>query len=207
LSNLRGRHLEIAIPLPAYLSGETVYAVYRAHDYGGVTGMRVDTLTTNSAQGEYFYQDGDWVIIRADKFSAFALAVSDPSQSFSLTVSAGAGGSVTGTTSGGYRYGSPVSLRAQPHAGYVFSGWTVNGVTVGSTSANPLTFQMPGNGVGVTATFSAIPPDIPPEAAQTVAGTKTGDDANVALWIVLMAAGALGTAGALTWRKRRQTDG
>ena len=67
---------------------------------------------------------------------------------YTLTVSAGDGGSVS-TTGGSFASGTQVSITATPNAGYSFSGWS-NGST-----ANPLTVTLNSN-TTVTANFEVI---------------------------------------------------
>ena|GEM_PF-5293436 len=77
-----------------------------------------------------------------------------------LTASANAGGSVTGTPSGIYAAGEPISVTAVPSSGYHFTGWTVDGVVIpGGNTANPASFDMPDNAVTITANFA--PNDVP----------------------------------------------
>ena len=66
---------------------------------------------------------------------------------YTLTASAGDGGSVTG--GGNFASGTQVSLTATPNSGYSFSGWS-NGST-----ANPLTVTLNSN-TSVTANFQEI---------------------------------------------------
>ena len=66
---------------------------------------------------------------------------------YTLTASAGDGGSVTG--GGTFSSGTQVSLTATPNAGYSFSGWS-NGST-----ANPLTITLNSN-TSITANFQVI---------------------------------------------------
>ena len=66
---------------------------------------------------------------------------------YTLTASAGDGGSVTG--GGTFASGTQVSLTATPNAGYSFSGWS-NG-----SSANPLTVTLNSN-TTITANFQVI---------------------------------------------------
>lgn len=75
-------------------------------------------------------------------------------QTFALTVRTNGGGTVSGTAGGNYVAGTAVSLTAAAYGNYYFSGWTVSGVTVSNTSANPLTFSMPAGAVTVTANFT-----------------------------------------------------
>jgi len=54
------------------------------------------------------------------------------------------GGSVSGTSSGSYAPGTPVSVTATAGNGYRFDGWTITGAAItGGNSANPATFTMP----------------------------------------------------------------
>jgi LPXTG-motif cell wall-anchored protein len=73
-------------------------------------------------------------------------------QQYLLTVSAGSGGTVYGTPSGSYGEGELVSLTADPESGYLFSGWTAEGIDVPDTET--ITFDMPANTVSLTAVFA-----------------------------------------------------
>ena len=75
---------------------------------------------------------------------------------YSLIVSAGTGGSVSGTASGSYPEATDVIVSAIPNSGNTFTGWTVTGVSItGGSAANPAVFSMPGNAVTLTANFAA----------------------------------------------------
>ena len=67
---------------------------------------------------------------------------------YTLSVSAGDGGSVS-TTGGSFNAGTQVSITATPNAGYSFSGWS-NGST-----ANPLTVTLNSN-TSITANFEVL---------------------------------------------------
>ena len=69
--------------------------------------------------------------------------------SFSLSVTAGPGGSVS-PTSGSYNSGSQVTITATANSGYLFDSWSD-----GSTS-NPITVTMDSN-KSLSASFVAIP--------------------------------------------------
>ena len=73
---------------------------------------------------------------------------SNITRQYTLTVSAGDGGSVS-TAGGTFSQGTQVSITATPNAGYSFSGWS-NGST-----ANPLTVTLNSN-TSVTANFELI---------------------------------------------------
>jgi len=70
------------------------------------------------------------------------------SRQYTLSVSAGDGGSVS-TSGGTFSQGTQVSITATPSAGYSFSGWS-NGST-----ANPLTVTLNSN-TSITANFQVI---------------------------------------------------
>lgn len=92
-----------------------------------------------------------------DKYTA-PVTVNVGGHRLSITSPNADGGMVTGATDGSYfAEGKTVSLTAVPTDGYLFSGWTVNGVSVSNTSANPLTFSMPANDVSISAAFARNP--------------------------------------------------
>ncbi|MEG2119783.1 MAG: S-layer homology domain-containing protein, partial [Pseudoflavonifractor sp.] len=94
--------------------------------------------------------------VATNAFRTASLSVGASNGSGVVAVSSSIGGSVTG--GGTYNPNETVTLTAVPDGGYVFSGWTVEGVTPGTgLSANPLVFTMPTTGnVTVSASFSPI---------------------------------------------------
>jgi hypothetical protein len=62
---------------------------------------------------------------------------------YALTENTGAGGTVAGTASGNFPAGEPISVTATANSGYVFTGWTVSGVTLSDTNVATLSFNMP----------------------------------------------------------------
>ena len=80
--------------------------------------------------------------------------VIDSDPVYSLTLQAGAGGTIIAGTSGSYPAGSTVSLQAKAGAGYEFAGWSSSkgGSFVNSGSLST-TFTMPANATVVTAAF------------------------------------------------------
>jgi hypothetical protein len=71
---------------------------------------------------------------------------------YALSIGAGTGGFVSGSTSGNYTAGAAISVTAVANENYNFSGWTASGVTVGNTAA--INFTMPANPVTLTANFT-----------------------------------------------------
>jgi len=78
---------------------------------------------------------------------------------YTLTVSAGEGGTLSGTStaSGSYEEDYPVSVTATADGGYHFVNWTAVGVTLTGNTTNPATFSMPANAVTLTANFALDP--------------------------------------------------
>lgn len=80
--------------------------------------------------------------------------VVDSDPVYSLTLQAGAGGTIIAGTSGSYTAGSTVSLQAKAGAGYEFAGWSSsNGGSFANSGSLSTTFTMPANATVVTAAF------------------------------------------------------
>ena len=114
----------------------------------------------------------------------FTITFSNPPPgSYPLTVTAGAGGAVSGTTSGNHTEGTAVSVTATADSGHHFTGWTVSGATItGGNSANPAAFAMPSNAVTLTANFAPNAPGtytltVSAGTGGTVSGTASGNHA------------------------------
>jgi len=71
---------------------------------------------------------------------------------YSVITGSTLGGSATG--GGNYAPGETVTLTATPDAGYDFSGWTVEGVSMTDTSSAVISFTMPAGNVVATASFT-----------------------------------------------------
>jgi len=102
---------------------------------------------------------------------------------FDLFVSAGEGGSVSGSSSSGrYAAGLPINARATASAGYHFAGWTASGIEVLSTASE--TFSMPQNRVTLTANFERdATPNVNPPGGPRSGAPQTGDGTLTA-WVV-----------------------
>jgi hypothetical protein len=72
-----------------------------------------------------------------------------------FTRAAGSGGTVGGSASGYYAFGSSISVTATPNSGYEFAGWVGN-VPSGMATNNPLSFSIDQTR-SVTATFHRTP--------------------------------------------------
>ena len=74
---------------------------------------------------------------------------------YTATITAGTGGSITTGTTGQYVAGAVISLTATANSNYTFSTWTSgNGGTFANASSASTTFTMPANDVTITATFT-----------------------------------------------------
>ena len=81
-------------------------------------------------------------------------AGADPDPVYSLTIQAGAGGTIITGTNGSYPAESPVFLQAQADAGYEFAGWSSsNGGRFANSASISTTFTMPAQATVVTAAF------------------------------------------------------
>ena len=77
-----------------------------------------------------------------------------PDPVYSLTIQAGAGGTIITGTNGSYPAESPVSLQAHADAGYEFAGWSSsNGGRFTNSGSLSTTFTMPAQATVVTAVF------------------------------------------------------
>jgi hypothetical protein len=76
----------------------------------------------------------------------------------SLTVIAGANGSVTPSGTFTYTVGDVYSFAAIPHSDYVLDHWDLAGINKGSSNPLSLTITIDMNGKTLTALFTAIPP-------------------------------------------------
>jgi hypothetical protein len=90
---------------------------------------------------------------------------------YTLTLTQATGGTVTPTPSGtSFAAGTSVSLAAAPTTGYSFMGWTVDGVSAGST--NPLVITMSANKT-VQPSYAHILATYTLAVTQTTGGTVT----------------------------------
>jgi hypothetical protein len=121
--------------------------------YAGGTDSLVDWLNvTDSGTGS---TNTIWVAQDANGTGAAQLTLNFvPYNAFALTVVAGTGGTVTGTTYGNYAPGALIPITAKPNSGYNFNGWTSsNGGSFGNSKSTSTTFTMPANNTKVTASF------------------------------------------------------
>ena len=119
------------------------------------------------------------------QYSDIPVTVGDPksyvwlgiaANTYSLMVTAGTGGSVSGTASGSYAETTAISATATADSGYHFIGWTVSGVTLADATAATAAFSMPANAVVLTANFETtlVPPVMYAITLnQTTGGTAT----------------------------------
>ena len=78
---------------------------------------------------------------------------------YALSIQTEDGGTVTGTASGQYAAGTPITLKAIPNSNYKFDGWTATGIDLTNEQKNnaELSFAMPAENVKLTATFEREP--------------------------------------------------
>lgn len=145
-----GGLLTLIIPLPADLQGKDSYVVYRAHDYGGSTGLKVDAITTTAnSNGEYLTVNGDKtdITLHAKYFSTYVIGYpasssggdsTDTSSSdsyYNITTTSSTGGSITSSGSSSVASGKSITYTIAPDEGYYISDVLVDGVSVGAVSS------------------------------------------------------------------------
>ena len=78
-----------------------------------------------------------------------------PAATYTLTITAATGGSITTGTSGNYLAGIDIAIAAKPASGYSFNKWTsTSGGTFANANNASTTYTMPANPATITATFT-----------------------------------------------------
>ena len=124
-------------------------------------------------------------------------------QSFAFVVSAGAGGTVSGTPSGSMPVGSPISVTAIASVGYDFVDWTVNGVSGVTPTDNPLAFNMPSNPVTLTANFA---PALPTVTGVTVTPSNVQVQVGTSQQFAAVVQGTNSPSQSVTWSLNGETS-
>jgi|GEM_PF-3594802 len=113
-------------------------------------------------------------------------------ETFTATIQAGTGGSITTGTSGSYAAGTIITLEASANSGYEFSGWVSSGGgTFANANSSLTTFAMPATDVAITGEFILVgdnggettpepkpepkPEPISPETGNTITVQATTD--------------------------------
>ena len=117
-----------------------------------------------------------------------------PLPTYSLSVSAGTGGSIQGgsTNDGNYTSGTAINVTVVPDANYVFDGWTATGITPSNTET--ISFNMPANAVTLTANFQLVGDE--PYVSPSTLNITTGQKANFT--ISLGSSGNAATSATIT---------
>jgi len=141
--------LTLMIPLPEELQGKYEYTVYRTHDYGGTTGVKVDKITTTrNANNEYIEISGDktYLTLHAKFFSTYAIGYKDKkkkssstatptTQSYTITVKESNGGSISPSGSVSVEKGKDKTFTFKPKEGYIISDVLIDGKSVGAVDS------------------------------------------------------------------------
>ncbi|MHB8062658.1 MAG: S-layer homology domain-containing protein, partial [Ruminiclostridium sp.] len=168
--------LTLDIPLPTNLQGKSGYVIYRYHD------GTVNTITeTANAVGEYFELSSDGTLLKlyTKKFSTYAIGYTNPasegdsgnngnngnsgsssgssggnvSTSYTITVSAGEGGSISPASVSVVKGGSK-TFAITANEGYYISDVLVDGVSVGAV--NSYTLSDISTGHTISAVFTKV---------------------------------------------------
>ncbi|MCL1846371.1 MAG: right-handed parallel beta-helix repeat-containing protein [Coriobacteriia bacterium] len=158
------------------LTGLVVTATYSDSSTANVTslvstvptaGTALDTVGSQVITVSYTQSS----ITRTTTFSVSVTTAAPPT--YSLTATAGAGGTVSGTVTGSYPAGTAISVTAIADPGSHFTDWTISGASItGGDTANPATFSMPAGVVVLTANFEADAPPKKPVTGITVTGAS-----------------------------------
>jgi hypothetical protein len=148
-----------SMPEPRY--AYAIVAHETGHELGlpdGAGGLMTYILTDNCAFNNLCQVDPVLSIPMPtqDELNAI-LSAYGPTNKYALSVSAGSVGSVSGTPSGSYSPNTQISVTASPSSSSTpFSLWSISGASCsGGASSNPCTFNMPSNGVTLTANFAS----------------------------------------------------
>jgi uncharacterized repeat protein (TIGR02543 family) len=156
--------------LTATFVPQTFTVTFVAGAGGSITGTTTQTVAfggsaaTVSAVTNTGFNFTNWIGAGFTTTNANPLTVANVTQNLTITATfvpqtltvtfvAGAGGSISGTSSQTMAYGSSATaVSAVPNAGYTFSNWTGAGFT--ATNANPLTVTNVTQNLTITANFT-----------------------------------------------------
>ncbi|MDL2232483.1 InlB B-repeat-containing protein [Ruminococcaceae bacterium OttesenSCG-928-L11] len=98
--------------------------------------------------------DNDVVTGNITLYAKWTTNIDPSAPTYALTVQAGTGGRITGTTGGDYAQGQVISISAAENSNYRFAGWSsTDGGTFADASQATTGFTMPANATTVTASF------------------------------------------------------
>lgn len=153
-SPVQGQSITIQAAPVSNTYGGTVYYQYQYSINNGSTWTDIDSKTTSTSKSFTIPASAAQFrarVLASDNMGFTSttyvtgenLTVSEPKNSYTISLSASptAGGTATGA--GAYEEGTSVTVRATPASGYSFARWTESGVSV-STSAS-YTFTVTGN--------------------------------------------------------------
>ena len=129
--------IEIALPIPTALQGKAGLTVYRVHN--GLAETLPKNEANKNSDGEYFTvsDDGKLITMYVKKFSTYAIAV-DP-DTYTLTASAGSGGTISPSGSITVNKGLSKSFTITPNSGYAIANVLIDGKSVGAVSSYAFT--------------------------------------------------------------------
>jgi len=93
---------------------------------------------------------------------------------YTLNITSGTGGTISGSPSAQYAAGEQITLTATADSGYLFDSWTTTGVTLADINAPSITFTMPANSVTLTANFIPQPPELSGDATLSSLAVSAG---------------------------------
>jgi uncharacterized repeat protein (TIGR02543 family) len=156
--------LILTVKPPTGVAAKDVKAVYTAHNYGKPD-KTLKKITTTNVGGEYFEVSGGNIVIHANKFSTFALAVSS---AYIITSESTANGVISPSGKVPVNVGDSRTFLITPNRGYHVSDVVVNGTSVGARTSYE--FKNVQRAYTITAYFEAgetPPPATPPGGTPT----------------------------------------
>ena len=162
-----------------YLPGEAIRLTAVPDDAYHFDGWETDDLELSAEDKASALLAFD---MPANPVTITAKFVKNPDNTYSLTVMAGAGGTVSGSASGPYKAGAAISVTAVPEDGFYFAGWDISEDIEEfelDMRDNPARFAMPPANVTLTAIFAPTPAGVYTltviaEKGGSVDGTQSG---------------------------------
>jgi len=135
------------------LTGSTSQTVTYGASATAVTAVPNTGFTFTNWTGSGFTMSATNPLTVSNVTQNLTITANFAQQTFTVTFLAGAGGSLTGTTSQVVTYGaSTTAITAVPNTGYAFTNWTGSGFAMSTT--NPLVVSTVTQNLTITATFA-----------------------------------------------------
>jgi Divergent InlB B-repeat domain len=161
-------------PSASQVSFSSGYGAYYNTAGGQVPNVNLAIGAASSFNDNYNQGLGpfNWMRLRVDGGEFDTSTFGSFTTIFTLTTSAGTGGTVSPSTEG-WGSGASVYLQALPSSGYAFNGWTCAGSGCVTGSSNPISVTM-NNAISETASFNSHAVTLPLEVCLQEPGATSG---------------------------------